>query len=412
MKLVSSGSKRGKQNSKQGKRVIVDKDRASASGVRKVIITLLVVVLVGAAAVGGYYLWESGFFSQEDLGYLVEETPPYPTPEPYEEEPYEEEPAHRELVVETVNIVIPMGTEVFPFYFIDEVLSGHFIVTTEFVEPPDVMLPGEQVVELELTDLDGYSTIVYANLIVLPNEVPPEIFGTESSIEVMVGSSVMYRAGVSAYDAFGREIEFFVESDEVDIHTRGVYTVIYWAEDCCGNRIEVERTVYVVEVDIDWVYEQVDEILAEIITEGMTQEQMARAINDWIGTSLTWSWGRDGAVSVMEGAFNAISRRSGNCFIFYALGEVMLTRVGIPNMRIDRIPGTRTAHTWSIINPDGLGWHHFDAMHTGVSRQYAPSQKHMFTDSVAARLTRAHLHHNNIEDYYTYDPLLYPEIVG
>jgi len=88
----------------------------------------------------------------------------------------------------------------------------------------------------------------------------------------------------------------------------------------------------------------------------------------------------------------------------------MFTRAGIPNMLIERIPGTPTAHRWNLINPDDLGWHHYDSfpVRLGMGIQMA-----FFTDTQAAEFTEqiAGFTDRPVENYYTYDPLLYPEIV-
>jgi hypothetical protein len=96
---------------------------------------------------------------------------------------------------------------------------------------------------------------------------------------------------------------------------------------------------------------------------------------------------------------------------FFSISEIMLTRAGIPNEQIDRIPGTPLRHRWNLVNPDDLGWHHFDSFPSpfGVGRQKA-----FFTDSQAEEFTHqfATREENPMNNYYTYDPSLYPTIVS
>jgi len=129
----------------------------------------------------------------------------------------------------------------------------------------------------------------------------------------------------------------------------------------------------------------------------------------WVRSNVTMVQGvRGGPASVYEGAYRALRDRRGNCYIFFSISERLLTRAGIPNMRISRTPGVSTNHHWNLINPDGLGWHHFDSMPSRFD--WSPSM-YMFTQSQAEQFARdqAPLHGN--EHYYTFDPALYPPIV-
>jgi hypothetical protein len=92
--------------------------------------------------------------------------------------------------------------------------------------------------------------------------------------------------------------------------------------------------------------------------------------------------------------------------VFYAISELLLTMAGIPNMRIDRIPGTTSTHVWNLINPDELGWHHFDTTPL-IVRQL---DRFMFTQTQAEEFTRIINAEGQGRDYFTFDPELYPEI--
>jgi len=154
----------------------------------------------------------------------------------------------------------------------------------------------------------------------------------------------------------------------------------------------------------------VDEILKEIISDDMTQVDKARAIHSWIRRNVGYAASLGGPESIYEGAHRALTDRRGNCYIYYSIGEVMLTQAGIPNMKIQRdrsIPGT--THLWSIINPDELGWYHFDATPMTSSLGFN-SLTYMFTDTDAARFAAAYTERHGAPTYYTYDRDLYPEI--
>jgi hypothetical protein len=218
----------------------------------------------------------------------------------------------------------------------------------------------------------------------------------------------MYRQGVIAHDAFGRQLDFEVDSSDVDQNKKGIYTATYWVEDVCGLRTEVMVTVDIVDIDPQWVDDKVDGILAKILKEGMTQAEQTRAIFSWIRSNMRYA-ATVGPQSVYEGAYRALQDRQGSCYVFYSISEVMLTRAGVPNMRIERIPGQSTKHRWNLVNPDGLGWYHFDATPTRLSN--INRLMYMFTDSQADDFAKQLLISNGIPHFYKYEPELYPEVM-
>jgi len=304
---------------------------------------------------------------------------------------------------------IKISKEIFPGDFVENVFDESEIFSIEFVEEPDIFAHRDQIVSVEITDIHGNSEIFSGGLTILLNQSPPVIEGIEP-IVITVGDSIIYHRDVKATDDFGRDIseQIQVDAGGVDQNTVGEYTVIYFVEDYTGLRTEVEERVHVVEIDVDFVHEKVDEALAGIINDNMTQLEKVQAIHLWIRRNINYSVTRGGPATAYEGAYIALSQRRGNCYIFYSIGEVMLTRAGIPNMRIERIEGTPTRHRWNLVNPDDLGWHHFDSYPTRIGQG---ERMAFFTDSQARSFSRQIGETNNMRDYYTFDPELYPEIV-
>jgi hypothetical protein len=304
----------------------------------------------------------------------------------------------------TQYLVLPMGERFTPECFVVEIIDASPIEYVGFVYEPDAFISGEQVIEIIAIDAFGNEGASEAILHILPNTVYPTLLGVES-FEATINTSIRYRDGVTAFDAFGRTLEINVDSSQVDTTTPGLYNVRYWVEDAWGLRTEVEIYVRMIEVDPEEVRERVDYILSEIMQEEMTQVEQARAIFDWVSRNVHYA-GDVHRDSIYEGAFQALQHRRGNCFIFYSISEVMLTRAGIPNMRIERIPGPGNRHAWNLINPDEMGWHHFDSLGTRIW-----IDRFMFTSSQAVIFSQMLAEAGASLDYYTYDPALYPEIV-
>jgi len=305
------------------------------------------------------------------------------------------------------DVTVPMGQEVTTEDFIVDMFDISPIVDVSFVQEPYLFMPGVQPVEIKLTDYFGNFAVYTASLFIFPNTEPPRILGTQDLV-IQIGSPIIFRRGVSAEDAFGRPLEFFVDSD-VNIHELGEYSVTYNTIDAWGGRVEATHTVTIIDVEPERVRYLADTVLAGILREGMTQVEQARTIFDWTQNNVAYA-ANISRGNIYEGAYQAIRNRRGDCFVFFSISAVLLTQAGIPNLHIQRIPGTQSRHSWNLINPDDLGWHHFDATPMmPVHNQRL--NRFMFTSSDARLHTEMIARELGTRDYYTYDPALFPTIV-
>ena len=312
-----------------------------------------------------------------------------------------------------VDKFIVAGETVAPEEFVEDVYDPSGIKSIEFVEEPNFLSDRVQIVEIEVTDIYGNSAIFRGELTVHLNAEPPIIEGTDTIVSIK-DNPILYLQGVTAVDDMGRELEVQVDSSGVDQYTVGEYKVIYFAVDATGLRSEVEETVHILDIDIEWLYARVDEALEDIRKDirkdEITQLDMVKGIQIWVKRYLDYSGTRNDPVHDYEGAYRALRDKRGNCFTYYSLSAVMLTRAGIPNMPINRIPGTPTRHRWNLVNPDGLGWHHYDSTPLPSDLNFW-SESAFFTASKAREVTRRYQSHDGRRDYYTYDITLYPDIV-
>lgn len=290
-----------------------------------------------------------------------------------------------------VEQTIPMGQEVYPEMFVAEVFDASGILSIHFTSEPNVYSPGNQVVEVALFDIYGNERIISAHLNVQRNEIPPTFEGIPSIIYGVIDSPLPVDDSVVALDAFGRELAFEVDTSQVNFAQVGEYIAIFWVEDCCGNRAQEEVPVELHNIDPLPVITEVDLILAEILTDGMSQVDETRAIFEWVRRNLTLDDNvpENNPESSIEGAAIALERRRGNNLVWQAISEVLLTRAGIQNMRISNPPATgddaRTPFVWSLVNPDDRGWHHFDSMPSRVRNN---QQMFMMTQAQANQLER------------------------
>jgi len=317
--------------------------------------------------------------------------------------------------VEAVDIDIMIGEEVEPENFVSNITDASDdlpITITYYENEPDVF-GQNQTIAIKVEDYYGNYTVVYAELLVKFNTDDPVIEGARTIVN-FVGDPILYLQGVTAYDDFGRDITDRIEVDSSDVDTSvlGIYTVRYKVTDFSGLTYETEAAVQIVDIDINYVNEEVDRYLESILNDGMTQLQKVHAIFNWVRSEIGYALNRERPDTAYEGAYRALRERRGNCYIFYSISELMLTRAGIENMMIERIEGTPTRHRWNLINPDGLGWHHYDS-YPYPQRLNLGERRAFFTDTEAREFTRqiANLAERPMNDFYTFDPSLYPDIV-
>ena len=305
------------------------------------------------------------------------------------------------------NATLPMGQPV----ALDDILYSVFdlspIALTEIVALPDMFITGDHEVAVRVADIFGNEAIYTTIVTYMPNTVPP-VFYSVTDIHSAITEPILFRANARAYDVFGRPIHFDIDTGLLNINERGIYQVTLIATDPWGLYTIKTIYVHIHSVDPTIVYQLADDLLAQILNNGMTQVQQARAIHNWLTDHVTYA-AAIGFESVYEAAHQALIHRRGNCFVFFGAAEVLLTRAGIPNMRIDRVPHSRNpvAHRWNLINPDDLGWHHFDATGNMIITR---NERFMFTNSQLAIFSER-LALQGAVDFYLFDPSLYPDIV-
>ena len=93
-----------------------------------------------------------------------------------------------------------------------------------------------------------------------------------------------------------------------------------------------------------------------------------------------------------DAAFRGFSRRSGDCYVYFACAKMLLDVAGIPNMMVERYPVYTNGHFWNLVQLDGE-WYHCDAT---VFRDH-PDMYFMCTDDEIA------------DDHHEFNHDLYPE---
>lgn len=262
----------------------------------------------------------------------------------------------------------------------------------------DCSVPGVYTVLYSCTDASGNQAKKEATVEVLPDTEPPVIFGAQN-LAILAGESVSFRKNVYAIDAQCGSLTVKVDSSAVNTYAEGVYPVHYTCTDFAGNT--ASQTVYltVTALTSDKVNAMADQILSWIVTPSMSVYEKAWAVYAWCTGNLQYSTRTSYLMGqFVESAYSGLTTRSGNCYVYYAVASVLLTRVGIENIEIHR-NDPDNPHYWNLVKVNG-SWYHFD-----TCPHYAGHwlQSFLLTDAEV----RAYSQYQ-VPGYYDFDASLYP----
>ena len=266
-----------------------------------------------------------------------------------------------------------------------------------FGREPDLSCIGAQEVEIIATDQGGNETSRKALLTLKEDRKAPVIRGAVN-LHYFTGEGISYRKHVLVEDNSGDQIPLEVDTSKVDLYTEGVYPVTYRARDLAGNetsatvKLTVGHRMYTQEE----LYDLADAVVEEILVPDMELEEKTRAIYDYVRSHVSFI-GHSEKGDWIRAAYEGLTDGKGDCYVYACTMKVLLTRAGITNMDIAKIP-TRTEHYWNLVDL-GEGWFHVDA---------TPRKDHvsifLWTDKeLMSYSTRNYNSHN-------YDHALYPEV--
>ena len=266
-----------------------------------------------------------------------------------------------------------------------------------FRQEPDLSLAGTQEVEIVARDSGGNETAAWASLTLREDTEAPVIHGAVD-LDYFLGESISYRKNVTVTDNCQEGVVLEVDTTSVDLNKEGVYPITYTARDIAGNQSSatVNLTVRARMYSEEEMYAYADAVLEEIIEPDMSLRDKAWAIYSYVLGNVAYinhtekgDW--------IRAAYEGLVDKKGDCYAYACAAKALLTRAGIPNLDIRRIP-TSFEHYWNLVDV-GEGWYHFDT---------TPRPDHptifLWTD--------AELMEYNAEHYgaFNYDPALYPEI--
>ena len=272
--------------------------------------------------------------------------------------------------------------------------------SVEFAEDYDFSTEGEFDVSVVAKDTSGNEKVSKIPCKVVEDNTPPIISGVEPLV-VAQGDAVSYKKNIQVVDDKDSNPNLQVDTTEVNLDKRGIYNLTYIATDAAGNSGSATTTIQIVSAKIEEATEETvnamaDEILAEIITEDMGQLQQAKAVFDWVVKNISYSE-TAGIDDLWSAAYKGMHYRIGDCTVKQKTAEVMLNRLGIKNMEIEKIRDKR-GHYWLLIDV-GEGWYHYDP-----NLQLDGTLIFYWHDADLWEYSNAHKNTHN------YDPTKYPTI--
>lgn len=282
-----------------------------------------------------------------------------------------------------------------------------FIVSAEdnttlkysFENAPDLNKEGEQDLVVNVADRGGNITSGNVKLTLEKDTEPPVIEGVKE-ISVFVNATISYMADVKISDNCEQGLNIKIVHDKVNPVLAGDYPIQYIATDASGNTTQVDSVVHVRErvYDEATIYGLADAVIASIITPGMSNRDKVQAIFNYVKGHVAYS---DGSAkhNYLRAAYEGLAEHRGDCFVYAATSRALLTRAGIPNMDIAKIPAA-THHYWNLVDiGDGHGWYHFDT---------TPRRDHpvIFLWDENTLMTYSAQHNNS----HNYDHELYPVV--
>lgn len=249
-------------------------------------------------------------------------------------------------------------SKIIPGFFMQRIIDATD-VSLSFAESTDLTHPGKRSVTVIATDAGGNKTEAVAQMTLVADTDPPVIKGIKD-ITSIKGRAISYKNGVSVSDNADKDIKLVVDQSAVNTKVVGTYPVIYSAVDKAGNA--ARQTISVTIIDEGYnaasVYAMANQILAGIITPGMSSYSKVSAINWWVKKNVSYA-----EVNIqndwVRGAYYGFTKHKGDCYIHAVTSKALFDCAGIRNMIIDSLP-LRYIHYWNLVDI-GEGWKHCDS---------------------------------------------------
>ena len=271
-------------------------------------------------------------------------------------------------------------------------LSG--IAKIEFEEEPVFKEGGDFNVPVLVTDVYGNTARIGVPFTVIDDRTAPVLTGVKN-IECFIDDEEPdFFEGIEATDDYDDDPVILIDDTKVDYENPGTYVVKYMAIDKAGNstyqqaeltlkkpsKTQTKTKVTVSESDDitggggnsaggtsggtssgPSTKEKAQKLARKVLSGlwGKDDVATARNIFNWVHSHIYYAH-VPGRPSYAKAAYRGFSKRSGDCYVYYACSKMLLDLAGIPNMMVKRYPVTGSNHYWNLVKLNGQ-WYHCDA---------------------------------------------------
>jgi len=266
--------------------------------------------------------------------------------------------------------------------------------TISFKSEPKLITVGNHEIIVVVSDTSGNTSAYPVNVEVVFDKTAPVIL-EERQLYILVGSTTVdYWDMVNVSDAKSAVKSLEFNDQQVNLKKIGVYPVTLSATDEAGNTSSVTRNVNVVRESTYYTMRSlnnplnnkadafVDAVIAEIITDDMTQTEKMRAIYEWLlnemvyQTDLSHDYAIDTYNKLDDYALISFTKFKGHCFHYAAMAALLLDTLDLEMTLVEGEGYSSTAeshfviHFWILVKVDGH-YVHFDPLYEYLYLKYS-----------------------------------------
>lgn len=161
---------------------------------------------------------------------------------------------------------------------------------------------------------------------------------------------------VKAVDARDGKVAVSVDTSKIKWNKEGIYKVYYTAKDKSGNKTRAWAKVQVYKPG---QAEKIADIILSTSIKSGSDVQKLRSIYQYVKGHCSYV-GSGSHTNWRATAVKGIRNHSGDCFTYYSISKLLITRAGIPHIMVRRYPSRAGSdHWWNLVYVKG-GWYHFD----------------------------------------------------
>ncbi len=162
---------------------------------------------------------------------------------------------------------------------------------------------------------------------------------------------------VKASDKRDGPVKVSVDTSRINWEKDGIYKVKYTAVDKAGNKATAWAKI---QIFVTGTAEQIaDSALASITEKNWSDEKKCRAIYQYVQKRCTYV-GTGPHSNWRAAAVKGLRYQSGDCYTYYSMAKLLLTRAGIPNITVTRYPSYDGYRHWWNLTWVKNGWYHID----------------------------------------------------